>query len=108
MRRTPLAGTRLHTGGSRFRAGVRRMTMAIAAGGALLAAVATPGALAAGQEHNHFRDIGTDVDPDFCGTGETITVAFNVLFNEWEAPHKADFKQTVFCETLVPALGIED
>ena len=37
--------------------------------GALLAAVAPPGAFAAAPEHNHFRDIGTFVDPDFCETG---------------------------------------
>jgi hypothetical protein len=60
--------------------------------GALLAAAATPSAFAAGQEHNHFRDVGTDVDTDFCDTDQTINVAFNVLVNEWEAPHKGDFK----------------
>jgi hypothetical protein len=37
---------------------------------------------------------GTDVDTDFCGTGQTIDVAFNVLLNEWSAPHKGDFKGT--------------
>ena len=79
MRRTPHARIR------------SPMAVAIAAG-ALLAAVAAPGALAAGQEHNHFRDVGTDVDDDFCGTGQTIDIAFNVLVNEWEAPHKGDFK----------------
>jgi hypothetical protein len=28
-------------------------------------AAARRGALAQGQQHNHFRDIGTDVDEDF-------------------------------------------
>jgi hypothetical protein len=102
MRRTRLAGirspiserARRYTRGSRFRAGVRRPVLAIAAGVALFAAVAAPGTLAAGQQHNHFRDVGTDVDDDFCGTGQTINIAFDVVVNEWLAPHKADFKTT--------------
>ena len=80
--------------GSRFRAGVRRLVVALAAVVALLAAVATSAALAAGQQHSHFRDIGTFVDKDFCETGQTINGAFNVVVNEWEAPHKGDFKGT--------------
>jgi hypothetical protein len=94
-----------------------------------------PTTFAAGQG-NHFRDVGTDVDPDFCGTGQTINIAFNVRVNEWLAPHKADFKSTaagkvvftnpltgdtvinkgshpeaesdfeLFCEVAVPALGL--
>jgi hypothetical protein len=83
-----------HAGGSRLRARVRRLVAATAFGVALMAVVGAPGALAAGQQHNHFRDIGTDVDPDFCGTGQEIDIAFNVLVNEWLAPHKADFKTT--------------
>jgi hypothetical protein len=61
---------------------------------ALIALACAPSALAAGQQGNHFRDIGTDVDPDFCGTGQRIDIAFNVRVNEWLAPHKADFKTT--------------
>ena len=58
-----------YTGGSRFRAGVQRLAVATALAVALMAIVGAPGALAAGQEHNHFRDVFTDVDDDFCGTG---------------------------------------
>ena len=83
-----------YIGGSWLRAGVRRLAAGTALGVALMALVGAPGALAAGQQHNHFRDIGTDVDPDFCGTGVEIDVAFNVVVNEWQAPHKADFKST--------------
>ena len=92
--------------------------------GALLAAVAPPGAFAAAPEHNHFRDIGTFVDPDFCESGQTINAAFDVVVNEFQTtfdgeefvsqevlvdkgPHpdlESDFE--LFCETLVPALGI--
>ena len=60
----------------------------------LLALAAAPVALGAGQQHNRFHDVGTDVDPDFCGTGQAIEIAFDVRGNEFEAPHKADFKLT--------------
>jgi hypothetical protein len=83
-----------YAGGACLRAGVRRMAAATALSVAMMAVVGAPGALAAGQQHDHFRDIGTDVDADFCGTGQEIDVAFNVLVNEWLAPHKADFKST--------------
>lgn len=102
MRRTLLAGIRSseierargYTGRSRIRAGVGRLAVATALAVALMAIAGAPGALAAGQQHNHFRDIGTFVDDDFCGTGQTINGAFNVVVNEWEAPHKGDFKGT--------------
>jgi hypothetical protein len=102
MRRTLFAGIRSseverargYTGGSRFRLGVQRLAVASALAVALMAIAGAPGALAAGQEHNHFRDVFTDVDDDFCGTGETINIAGNVLVNEWEAPHVGDFKST--------------
>jgi hypothetical protein len=51
-------------------------------GVALVAAVAAPAAVAAGQQGNHFRDVGTDVDPDFCGTGQAVDIAFNVRVHE--------------------------
>jgi hypothetical protein len=37
-------------------------------------------------------DTATDVDPDFCGTGQEIDIAFDVVVNEWLAPHTGDFK----------------
>jgi hypothetical protein len=101
MRRTPFVGicrtarrVGHDTGGSLSGAGVRRLGAASIVGVALMAVVAAPGALAAGQQHDHFRDVFTDVDDDFCGTGQRIDIAGNVLVNEWQAPHKADFKQT--------------
>jgi hypothetical protein len=102
MRRMVLAGIRSseverigrYTGGSRFRAGVRRFAVAAGVAVALMAIGGAPSALAQGQQHDRFRDIFTDVDDDFCGTGETINVAGNVLVNEWSAPHKGDFKST--------------
>ena len=75
-----------------LRSGVRRFIAASGAGIVLLALAATPVALGAGQQHNRFHDVGTDVDPDFCGTGQAIDIAFDVQGNEFEAPHKADFK----------------
>jgi hypothetical protein len=58
----------------------------------VLALAGAPVALGADQQFNHFRDVGTDVDPDFCGTGKQIDIAFDVLVNEWLAPHQADYK----------------
>ena len=80
------------SGGLLLRSGVRRLIAASGAGIVLLALAATPVALGAGQQHNRFHDVGTDVDPDFCGTGEAIEIAFDVRGNEFDAPHKADFK----------------
>ena len=77
-----------------LRSGVRRIVAASGAGIVLLALAATPVALGAGQQHNRFHDVGTDVDPDFCGTGQAIDIAFDIRGNEFEAPHKADFKLT--------------
>jgi hypothetical protein len=101
MRRTPFVGNcriarrvRRYTGGSQSGAGVRRLAAASVVGVALMAVVAASGALAAGQQHDHFRDVFTDVDDDFCGTGQRIDIAGNVLVNEWNAPHKGDFKTT--------------
>jgi hypothetical protein len=103
MRRTLFAGIRSsevvrargYTGGSQLRVGMRRLAVALAAVVALLAAVAAPGALAAGQEHDHFRDIGTFVDDDFCGTGQEIDGAFNVVVNEFLAPHNGGEEKIV-------------
>jgi hypothetical protein len=102
MRRTLLGGIRSseverirgYTGGSCFRAGVRRLAALIAAGLTVLAAVAAPGAVGAGQQHDRFHDVFTDVDEDFCGTGQQIDIAVDVTGNLWDAPHKGDFKQT--------------
>jgi len=101
MRRTPFVDirriarqVRRYTGASQSGAGVRRLTAASVVGVALMAVVAAPGVLAAGQQHDHFRDVFTDVDDDFCGTGQRIDIAGNVLVNEWNAPHRGDFKTT--------------
>ena len=103
MRRTLLAGIRSseverargYTGGSRFRAGVQRLAVATALAVALMAIAGAPGALAAGQQHNHFRDVGTFVDDDFCETGQTINGAFNVVVNEFLAPHNGGEEKIV-------------
>ena len=103
MRRTLLAAIRSfeverargYTGGSRFRAGVQRLAVATALAVALMVIVGAPGALAAGQQHNHFRDVGTFIDTDFCGTGQTINGAFNVVVNEFLAPHNGGDEKIV-------------
>jgi hypothetical protein len=47
-------------------------------------------ALAAPPGHEHFRDVGTDVDPDFCGTGQTINFSFDARVNVWISPEGAE------------------
>jgi hypothetical protein len=83
-----------YTRGSRFRASVRRLAAGTALGVALLALVGAPGALAAAPQLNRFHDVGTDVDPNFCDTGQTIDIAFDVRGREWFAPHRGDYKLT--------------
>jgi hypothetical protein len=79
---------------SRLRSRARRFAAATGVAVVLVAIATTPAALGASPQGNHFRDTGTDVDPDFCGTGKQVDIAFNVRVNEWLAPHKADFKTT--------------
>jgi hypothetical protein len=59
---------------------------------ALFAALALMPAAALGAPpgHEHFRDAGTDVDPDFCGTGQEINVSFDVRINVWISPEGAE------------------
>ena len=52
---------------------------------ALILALAPLAALAAPSK-DHFRDVGTDTDPDFCGTGETVEISFDVLVNVFFTP----------------------
>ena len=42
-------------------------------------------AFAAPPEHEHFRDVGTFVDENFCGTGQAINGSFDFRFNIWIA-----------------------
>jgi hypothetical protein len=83
-----------YAGRSCLRAAVRRLATAIALGVALMAGVAAPGALAAGQQHERFHDTDAFVDPDFCETGQAIEITIDVRGNLWDAPHKGDFKST--------------
>jgi hypothetical protein len=78
---------------SRLRLLVRRLTVVAGVGAAALAIVAAP-AFGANPQGNHFRDVGTDVDPDFCGTGKQVNIAFDVRVNEWLAPHQGNHKST--------------
>jgi hypothetical protein len=62
-------------------------------GAVLLAAVLAPTsalAIVTGPPDERFRDVGTDVDTDFCGTGETVNIAFNVRGNLWVLPEDPD------------------
>jgi hypothetical protein len=59
--------------------------MMIGAAVALTLALAPLAALAAPNK-DQFRDVGTDIDPDFCGTGETVEIAFDVLVNVFFTP----------------------
>jgi hypothetical protein len=52
----------------------------------VLVAAFLPVAASAAPTIEHVRDIGTDVDPDFCGTGAAIDIAFNVRLNIFSTP----------------------
>ena len=77
-----------------MRSRARSLAAATGVGVALVAMAAAPAALGASPQVNHFRDVSTDVDPDFCGTSKQIGLAFNVRTTEWLAPHRADYKAT--------------
>lgn len=56
------------------------MTRVFAAIAFVLALALPTGVLAArGAEHVHLHDVGTDVDLNFCGTGEIVDVAFDTV-----------------------------
>lgn len=86
MRRTLLAGigspeierARGHIGGSRFRAGVQRLAVTLAAVAALLAAVAAPGALASTPQTEPFEDSGEFVFFEGCPGGFDVLIQFSV------------------------------
>jgi len=60
---------------------MRKFVAGAFAAALLVAAFAAP-ALAAGPDHQTIS--GTDVDTDFCGTGQTVNVTFEGVFNGWE------------------------
>lgn len=43
-------------------------------------------ASAAVPETFHFTQSGTDTDPDFCGTGQEVNIAYDVVGNIWISP----------------------
>jgi hypothetical protein len=88
-----IESVRGHAGGAGLNVRMRRLAGAAAASVALLA-VAVPGSLAAGQQHERFHDVGTDVDPNFCGTGQRIDIAFDVWVNAFHAPNRGLYKET--------------
>jgi hypothetical protein len=52
-------------------------------------------ASAAPPEVNHFRDVFTDTDPDFCGTGQTVEVEGDVRITDWFSPPDGPFMTTL-------------
>ena len=60
---------------------MRRFLAGAFVGTLLLASFVTP-AVAAGPDHETIR--GTDVDTDFCGTGQTVNLAVQGAFNGWD------------------------
>ena len=51
-------------------------------------------ASAAPPEVNHFRDVFTDTDLDFCGTGQTVDVEGDVRITDWFSPPDGPFMTT--------------
>jgi hypothetical protein len=74
----------------------RIRALPIAALSAAVLALAGPSsALAANPDINRFTDSGTDTDTDFCGTGQTVNISFDVRGTEFLDPNQADFKVTL-------------
>ena len=68
---------------------------------ALLIATSVVPAMAIGPDHQTI--LGTDIDPDFCGTGQTVNVAFKGVFNGWEGDKAFGHIETTYTN---PANGI--
>ena len=62
---------------------------------AVLALTGPSAALGANPDINRFTESGTDTDADFCGTGKTVNIAFDVRGTEFLDPNGADLKLTV-------------
>jgi hypothetical protein len=73
----------------------RRIASLVGLSAAVLALAGPSAALGANPDINHFTDSGTDTDTDFCGTGKTVNIAFDVRGTEFFDPKQADFKVTV-------------
>jgi hypothetical protein len=58
---------------------------------ALVLALA-PVAASAGPDE-HFLDVGTDTDPNFCGTGQAIAISFRERVNVWLMEGSDDFRK---------------
>jgi hypothetical protein len=48
-------------------------------------------ASAAPPEVDHIRDVFTNTDPDFCGTGQAVDVEGDVRFTDWFSPPDGPF-----------------
>jgi hypothetical protein len=73
----------------------RRTWCLVGLAAAVLALTGPSAALAANPDVNRFTDSGTDTDTDFCGTGKTVNIAFDVRGTEFLDPNGADLKVTV-------------
>jgi hypothetical protein len=56
----------------------------------LVLALMPAGVSAAPPETSHFRDVGAGTDPNFCGTGQAVDFAFDVVANVWISPAGPD------------------
>ena len=72
---------------------MRRFAAVVGLGLALLGLPGAP-ALAANPEVNHFVDSGSDVDPDFCGTGQEIQISFTIRVNEQLSPNRLEYQSS--------------
>jgi hypothetical protein len=81
--------------GPNERGAMRRHRLVLVVIVASLGLVALPVTVAANPDINHFSDSGTFTDTDFCGTGMTVEVAFEVSGTEALTPNgPTDYWQT--------------
>jgi hypothetical protein len=58
-----------------------RSLISLALGSVLVLTLGVGSVLAAGPDHQMIS--GSDTDPDFCGTGQSVDVTFRGVFNGW-------------------------
>jgi hypothetical protein len=67
---------------------MRRLTLLIGMVVTALALGGAPAAVAANPDVNHFTDVDSFTDEDFCGTGEAVEISVSVRGTEFLAPNQ--------------------
>jgi hypothetical protein len=80
---------------------MRRVVCVLGVSLVLLVWSAAPPALAANPEVNRFTDSWSDVDPDFCGTGVSVSFEGSARVTEFLSPNHVDFMATFSAHEVI-------